>query len=102
VYCSKPRYENAGLEIIFYHEDYIYKYNTVLKADPNLGSKANFIEQHIYRKKYYKTKVKEIYSDDELKIPREYKGKIKNIEKYCIKPEIRDTVDYFRGLECRL
>lgn len=30
-------YDNVKLEIIFYYEDYIYKYNTVLKADPNLG-----------------------------------------------------------------
>ena len=57
-------YDNVKLEIIFYHENYIYKYNTILKADPNLGSKANFMEQHVYRKKYYKSKVKEIYSDD--------------------------------------
>ena len=35
-----------------------------MKADPNLGSKANFTEQYIYRKKYYKSKVKEIYSDN--------------------------------------
>lgn len=59
-------YDNVKLEIIFYHEEYIYKYNTVLKADPNLGSKANFTEQHIYRKKYYKSKVKEIYSDEDF------------------------------------
>lgn len=26
--------------------------------------------------------------NDELKIPREYKGKIKNIKKYCTKPEL--------------
>lgn len=57
-------YDNVKLEIIFYHEDYIYKYNTVLKADPNLGSKANFTEQHIYWKKYYKSKVKEIYDSE--------------------------------------
>jgi len=57
-------YDNVKLEIIFYQNDYIFKYNTILKADPNLGSKANFTEQHIYRKKYYKPKVKEIYTDD--------------------------------------
>lgn len=57
-------YDNVKLEIIFYHEDFIYKYNTILKADPNLGSKANFTEQHIYKKKYYKSKVKDIYSDE--------------------------------------
>ena len=57
-------YDNVKLEIIFYHENYIYKYNTVLKADPNFESKVNFTEQHVYRKKYYKSKVKEIYADD--------------------------------------
>lgn len=57
-------YDNVKLEIIFFHQNFIYKYNTVLKADPNLGSKVNFTEQHIHRKKYYKTKVKDIYSDD--------------------------------------
>ncbi len=58
--------ENVKLEIIFYHEDYIYKYNTVLKADSNLGSKVNFTEQHISRKKYYKSKIKAIYSDEDF------------------------------------
>ena len=57
-------YDNMKLEIIFYHEDYIYKYNTVLKSDPNLGNKANFTEQHIFQKKYYKSKIKEIYFDE--------------------------------------
>ena len=52
------------LEIIFYHEDYIYKYTTILKADSNLGNKANFTEQHIYKKKYYKSKLKEIYFEE--------------------------------------
>lgn len=56
--------DNVKLEIIFYHEGYIYRYNTLLKADSNLGNKENFAEQHIYRKKYYKSKMKEIYSDE--------------------------------------
>lgn len=57
-------YDNVKLEIIFLHENSIYKYNTVLKEDPNLGSIADFTEQHIYRKEYYKSKVKDIYSED--------------------------------------
>lgn len=57
-------YDNVKLEIIFYHEDYIFKYTTILKADSNLGSKVNFTEQHIYRKKYYKSKIKEIYENN--------------------------------------
>lgn len=57
-------YDNVKLEIIFYYEGNIYKYTTGLKSDPNLGSKANFTEQHIYQKKYYKSKVKEIYASE--------------------------------------
>ena len=57
-------YDNVALEIIFYYNGYIYKYTTVLKSDPNLGNKANFANQHIYQKKYYKSKVKDIYSDN--------------------------------------
>lgn len=57
-------YDDVKLEIIFYYQNNIYKYRVVLKADPNLGGKANFTEQHIYQKKYYKSKVKEIYHDE--------------------------------------
>lgn len=57
-------YDNVKLEIIFYYKGNIYKYTTGLKSDSNLGSKANFTEQHIYQKKYYKSKVKEIYAVD--------------------------------------
>lgn len=61
---KKYNYDNVKLEIIFYHEDFIYKYNTILKSDLNSKNKVNFTKQHIYRKKYYKSKVKEIYFDD--------------------------------------
>ena len=47
-------YDNVKLEIIFYYKGNIYKYTTGLKSDSNLGSKANFTEQHIYQKKYCK------------------------------------------------
>ena len=55
-------YDNVKLEIIFYYKGNIYKYTTGLKSDSNLGSKANFTEQHKKKKKYYKSKVKEIYA----------------------------------------
>lgn len=57
-------YDNVSLEIIFYHDHFLYKYTTVLKSDQNLGSKANFTEQHIYRKQYFKSRVKDIYKDN--------------------------------------
>ena len=54
-------YDGVKLEVIFYHEDFIYKYKTILQSDSNLGTKVNFTNQHIYRKKYYKSKIKDIY-----------------------------------------
>lgn len=57
-------YDNVSLEIIFYHDDFIYKYITVLKSDYNMGARTNFTEQHIYRKKYYKSKIKDIYENN--------------------------------------
>ena len=59
-------YEGVKLEIIFYHEGDIYKYTTVLQSDPTLGNKATFAEQHIYKKKYYKTRLKTIYDSDDF------------------------------------
>lgn len=60
-------YDNVNLEIIFYHEKYIYKYTVILKSDANLGTKANFTNQHIYKKRYYKSKVKNIYDAEGFK-----------------------------------
>ena len=54
-------YEGVELEIVFYHEDSIYLYETTLDSDSSLGNKAVFKNEHIYRKPYYKTNVKEIY-----------------------------------------
>ena len=54
-------YDGVELEIIFYHDKYVYLYETVLGADNTLGNKAVFKNEHIYRKPYYKTNVKEIY-----------------------------------------
>ena len=41
-------YEGIKLEIIFFHEGYVYKYATELKADPTLANRATFSNQHIY------------------------------------------------------
>lgn len=54
-------YEGVELEIIFYHDDYIYCYTTKLNADTSLGNKAVFSEQHLYKKKYYKSNLKTLY-----------------------------------------
>ncbi len=57
-------YDGVELEIVFYHENYIYKYETKLGADISLGNRAVFMNEHIYRKQYYKTNVKEIFDAD--------------------------------------
>lgn len=54
-------YDNIKLEIIFYHENYVYRYTTTLQADTSLGNKAIFTKQHLYKKKYYKTNLKFLY-----------------------------------------
>lgn len=54
-------YNGIKLDMIFYHDSYLYRYMTTLQTDRSLGNKAVFTEQHIYLKKYYKTKSKTIF-----------------------------------------
>ena len=60
-------FDNISLLIDFYHEGYIYRYETVLKSADSIGSRAVFTNQIIRRKKYYKSKVKKIYEDSDFK-----------------------------------
>ncbi len=57
-------YKGISLEIIFYEENYIYKYNTDLDNSNSLKDMAIFKNEKIVRKKYYKTKVKQIFEDN--------------------------------------
>lgn len=57
-------YNGINLEIIFYEEGYLYKYITDLENSNSLKDNAIFKNQELYRKKYYKSKIKKIYSDD--------------------------------------
>lgn len=54
-------YDGIRLEIFFFHEDNIYRYVTRLKSDDAFGNKAIFVDQHLYKKTYYKTKNNLIY-----------------------------------------
>ena len=56
-------YENVSLDILFYADGYIYRYQTVLKADATLENRAIFTQQHLFRKKYYKSCIKTIFDD---------------------------------------
>ena len=59
-------YNGIKLEIIFYHEGFIYKYRTELADSTTLNNKANFVSQTLEKKKYYKSKIKSIYADDDF------------------------------------
>lgn len=59
-------YDDVKLDMIFFHEGDLYRYVTTLQSDHSLGNKAIFTNQHIYRKKYYKTKIKNIFNDTDF------------------------------------
>jgi hypothetical protein len=59
-------YDDVELDMIFFHEGYLYRYVTTLQPDHTLSNKAVFTRQHIYRKKYYKTKIKTILHMDDF------------------------------------
>lgn len=59
-------YDDVELDMIFFHEGYLYRYMTTLQSDHTLSNKAIFTKQHIYRKRYYKTKIKTIFEMDDF------------------------------------
>ena len=59
-------YDNVELIMDFYYNEYIYRYETILTNSDAIGSKAFFTNQKIYKKKYYKTKLKSIYADKDF------------------------------------
>ena len=58
-------YSNIDLDMVFYHNGDLYRYMTTLQSDTSLNNKAIFTKQQIYKKKYYKTKSKNILSMDD-------------------------------------
>jgi len=61
-------YDNIHLEIIFYHDGFIYRYKTGLCASSTLSNKATFINQTLERKKYYKSKKNDIFEDTDFEL----------------------------------
>ena len=57
-------YDGITLEMFFYHEGNIYRYHTRLSSSETLSNKAVFLDQKLACKPYYKTNVKEIFSDN--------------------------------------
>lgn len=63
---NKPyNYDGIILEIFFYHDGYIYRYDTKLSQSETLSNKAAFFDQKLSYKRYYKSKIKDIFSDDD-------------------------------------
>ena len=58
---KKYPYDGIELEIIFYYDGFIYLYEVTLGTDVTANDKAVFKNQHIYKKQYYKTNLKDIY-----------------------------------------
>ena len=56
-------YENVELLIDFYHDGFIYRYTTTLRNGDSIASNAVFTKQTLKKKKYYKSKLKEIYDN---------------------------------------
>lgn len=61
---KNSNYNGIWLEILFHEEGYIYKYDIELGNSDTLEDRAIFKNQHLFRKKYYKTKLKQILSED--------------------------------------
>lgn len=60
---KKSNYHGVHLEIIFYEEGYIYKYIAELDNSDTLEDIAVFKKQQLFRKKYYKTKLRQIITE---------------------------------------
>ena len=57
-------YDGVKLEITFFHEGYLYRYQTNLSSGNTMGNQASFRSEHIFRKEFFKTNAKEIFEDD--------------------------------------
>ena len=68
-------YDDIYIELIFYHENSIYKYSTSLQSGKTLNNKAIFYNQKLFVKKYCKSKLNTILSDEDFK-PYDITGKL--------------------------
>lgn len=58
--------DGAHLCMHFYMDGYIYRYTTTLKESSAFVRTVSFIDEKIERKKYFKTRVNEIYEDHDF------------------------------------
>lgn len=57
-------YDGVELEMTFFHDGYLYRYETVLSSGNTMGNQAFFRNERIFRKEFFKTNAKEIFKDD--------------------------------------
>ncbi len=57
-------YDGVELEITFFHEGYIYLYTTTLYSGTTFSNQAYFKDEHVYKKKYYKSHINDIFDRD--------------------------------------
>ena len=60
-------FNDVHLLIDFYHEGYIYRYKAVINNGNSINGNAILSNQIIKRKKYYKSKIKEMFLDKDFK-----------------------------------
>ena len=58
-------YDGIRLEITFFHEGFVYRYETKLASGSTMGNQAVFHDERIFRKTYFKTHVGEIFEDED-------------------------------------
>ena len=57
-------YNGIHLELFFHHENKIYKYITDIGSSSTLSNKATFLNQKLFVKPYFKSKVRAIFADE--------------------------------------
>ncbi len=57
-------YDGVELEITFFHDGYLYRYETALSSGNTMGNQASFQNERIFQKEFFKTNAKEIFEDD--------------------------------------
>lgn len=64
VETKEYKFKDVGLTMFFYHEGYIFKYSVLLNSSTQFEGKVDLIDQVLKRKKYYKSNVNSIFSNE--------------------------------------
>ncbi|QNU67703.1 ATP-binding protein [Ruminiclostridium herbifermentans] len=86
-------FDNTLLDITFYFEGYIYNYKTTLRKSSLFENRSIFEDQRIYKKKYFKSNIKNIYEKDgfeEIKLDGELPEDISSVFFILKKADVRN------------